>query len=418
MVSRIRHPGWSWSIGKEWLIPSAVAGATLFLGAALGVIPSLAAGSWKDAQTRITLWVGVALGAAGLLALLSAWVIWCGRKGILRSNGTAYIIQEFARGWSADDARSFLASARRQFARMIDVPGPGTLDGSWDWPLNKDAQQWDSKVTELVHAFQALRHDDDPFTPKGIFIWAWAPVAIAFGARVSGADRGLMLDVWQRPSRGRAGDIEMAPWSQRPHRFGSGRRPGPSAEVLQGSAPPEYRWPARVIVNASASTAGVISTKTPTEKEAPLILLVRLGRQAWGPISEVPSEPNPGAPLTLVVEDVAGLNLKSIFHTEIREFRVVPPSEETHFAWDVYPALVSAAGTWIRRQASGSKRRPVMIGTVVPQEVALGLGIDAAQLTGPTWPTHLWPIVAKPRSHDLVIPRLNLGSTVLPPPNN
>ncbi|HUY47576.1 MAG TPA: hypothetical protein VMV92_17885 [Streptosporangiaceae bacterium] len=191
-----------------WLIPSAAAVATLFLGAALGGIPALVAGSWQDPQTRIAVWAALALGAVGLLALLATWLIWRGRNEILHRNGTAYLIQELARGWSADDSRVFLASAKRRFARTIEVPGPGKLSGSWDWPLGDGAQDWDGKATELVRAFQALRCDDDPVTPKGIFMWAWAPVAIAYGARVTAADRGLVLDVWQRPSRGRPGAIQ------------------------------------------------------------------------------------------------------------------------------------------------------------------------------------------------------------------
>lgn len=415
-VALLRHPGWSWTVGRDWLIPSAVAMATLFLGAALGGLPALVASSWQDPQTRIAVWTAIALGIVGLVSLLATWLMWRGRKRILRRNGTAYVIQEAARGWSADDSRAFLASAKRQFARMIEVPGPGKLSGSWDWPLSEGAQDWDSKVTELVRAFQALRCDDDPVTPKGLFMWAWAPVAIAFGARATAADRGLVLDVWQRPSRGRAGHVEMAPWSQRPHRLGSGQQLQTITEVLPDSIPHEYRWPVQVIIKSPEATAGAVPKKSHSDGEMPVILLVRLGSQSWGPVPDVSAGADPVSPLTLVLEDAGGLSRGGTFRTEIRELRIMPPAGSMLFPWTAYPALVGEAAAWIRRQTAEAKERPTMIGTILPPEVALGLGIAAAQNTAPAWPNYLWPIVPKPVSTEFVVPRLNLGVAALSRP--
>jgi len=393
-----------------------VAVATLFLGAAIGGVPALVAGSWDDPQTRIAAWAAIALGVVGLLALLATWLIWQGRNRILRRNGTAYVFQESARGWSADDARVFLASARRQFARTIKVPGPGKLGDSWGWPLGAGAQDWDGKVTELVRSFQALRCDDDPITHKGIFMWAWAPVAIAYGARVTAADRGLVLDVWQRPSKGRAGDVEIPPWSQRPHRFGSGQRPQPITDALPGSSRSEPKWPVQMTIKPTAVGAGTVPASAADGREVPVILLVRLGRQSWGPVPDVPAEPDPGAPLTLVLEDAAGLGRVGTFGTEIRELRIVPPDGCSLFPWPAYPSLVAEVSEWIRRRAAELDGHPLMIGTILPPEVALGVGIDAGRLTGEAWPTHLWPIISNPTTNALVVPRLNLGAAALNSP--
>jgi hypothetical protein len=364
------------------------------------------AGSWHDPQTRIAAWAAAALGVVGLLAVLATWLMWRGRSSILRSNGTAYIIQETAHDWSADDSRAFIVSAKRQFARMITVPGPGKLGSPWAWPLDEDAQDWEGKVNELVRAFHALRSDDDPVTPKGIFMWAWAPVAIAFGARVTAADRGLTLDVWHRPSRGRAGDVEIMNWSQGPHHFGRGQRPQAITEALPGSTIGKYRWPAELITRSL-----VAPTEAACTDEKPVILLVRLGRQSWGPVPEAPAKPGTATRLTVELRDAAGLTLSGTFSTAIHELRVLPPDGGWLFPWPTYPALVSYAAAWIRQQAADIGNRPVLIGTIMPPEVALGLGIDAAQPGGRDWPGRLWPLVPGPSPNDFVVPRLNLGTT-------
>ena len=410
---RVRHPGWSWTVGRDWLIPSAIAVATLCLSVAIGGIPALVAGSWQDPQTRIAAWAAIACGVVGLLALPATWLIWRGRNGILRRNGTAYVIQESARGWTADDAQAFLALAKRQFARTIEVPGPGKLDGSWDWPLGAGGQDWDSKVSELVRSFQALRCDDDPATPKGIFMWAWAPVAIAFGAQVTAADRGLVLDVWQRPSQGHAGDVEIATWSQGPHRFGIGQQLQLSTSALPDSVVREYRRPVQVTIKPRAVGEGTVPDIARVEGQVPVILLVRLGRQPWGPLPDARAEHNQIVPLTVVLEDAAGLGRVGTFRTEIRELRIVPPVGDGLFPWPTYPSLVAGASEWIRRRAAELDDRLLMIGTILPPEVALGLGIDAGRLTGSAWPTHLWPIVSDPATKALVVPRLNLGTAAL-----
>jgi hypothetical protein len=415
LTTLLRRSGWSWTVGQDWLIPFLVAVATLFLGAALGGLPALVAGTWTNPQTRIGTWVVLVLGAFGLLALLASWLIWHGRRVILRRNGTAFIIQETASGWSADESRMFLAAVKRQFARRIDVPGPGLLSGPWDWPLGDAAQYWEGRLTELIRAFQALRSDDDPATPTGIFIWAWAPVAIAFGTRVTAADRGLVLDVWQRPSRGRAGDFEVTSWSQRPHRFGADQNAGALPHGLPGDSGREYCWPAQVTIEPPGSAVVRASQHVGKTAESPVILLVRLGEQSWGPLPQVPAGPDPDTLLTLTLRDAAGLGLPTAFRTDVREFRVEPPASGHLFPWAAYPALIAEAAAWIRKRAAEAAGRTVLIGTIVPPEVALGLGISAGRVSAAAWPDHLWPVVFERGSGEFVVPYLNLGIAVCPP---
>ena len=204
------------------------------------------------------------------------------RRWVLQQNGTAYVIQELAGDWDRQQEKAFLESAGRHFARVTQVPGPGQLGRPWDWPLNAEARKWDSKVDELIRAFQALRSADDPATPNGMLMWCSWAVSVAFGLRVSAADRDLPLDVWQRPSHGRAGNIETAIGAQRPHRFGYDA-PVALAELLPSSAPQEFVWPARLETEQ-------LSTRDRSEnRRRVIVLLLRFSYQGWGPLPAVGS---------------------------------------------------------------------------------------------------------------------------------
>ena len=142
------HPGWSWTVGRAWVITALSASVTLILGAVLGALPALLAGSWRDPQTRDQTWVLIGFTVASLAAAVTAIVLHRKRRRVLRENGTAYIIRELASGWDRQDEQAFLSSAGRYFARVIKVPGPGQLGRPWDWPLGDGAQRWDAKRSE------------------------------------------------------------------------------------------------------------------------------------------------------------------------------------------------------------------------------------------------------------------------------
>lgn len=403
-----RHQGWSWAVGRDWLLPGGVAAATLFLGAGLAGIPALVGANWSDPQVRAQAWAFTVLGAAGLAVLAVTGVVRRGRDSVLARNGTMYIVQEDARDWTGYESRSFLASARRHFARIMSVPGPGKLGGHWDWPLDDGAQHWDVKAAELTRSFQALHSDDDPATPNGIFIWAWWAVTVAFTARATAADRGLTLDVWQRPSKGRAGELVPAPWRQRPHRFCYGGPPPPLVAVLPGSGPQEFTWPAHLTVKSRELSAV-------EEAGAPRVisvLLARLSRDPWGALAGMDAEPNPDG-LELVLHNAAGLDLGRGARIEIHELRIVPPDGGKQFPWPSFPALVAEVSTWLRRKAAELQGHTLLLGAVMPAEVAAGLGVDAGQVDRSGWPEHLWPIVFQPTTKALVVPQLDLGAAAL-----
>jgi hypothetical protein len=391
----VRYGG---AIGVGWTVSG------LLLGAALGGVYSLATGDWSNGGTWTQLWLTV-----GLFVVAVAIGAWClvavlGASRVKRRNGTAYILQEQARGWDADDAGKFLAQSKRQFARVIQVPGPVMLDNGWGWALDDEAALWDRKLDELAVAFRALHHDDDPESPNGIFMWAWWSVAMAFGMRVTAAERGLLLDVWKRPSFGRTPQEAPVPWATRPHSFGDD---SPSPAVSAGASrvhPAEFTWPIRLDVSRKGASRSRASRDV-------AVLLVRVGRKEWGGIPDagVTPQPEPDRRYDLDVRDAAGTCHSGKSEVVLHELRYDLPIGTV--PWHDYPALVAACADWIVRTAGSLPGHTLLLGMNAPPEVALGLGIRAGQVNRSGWPSDLRPL--QHAADGFVVPRLNLGTAAL-----
>lgn len=393
-----RHPGWAWTVRYSGVVTVGWTVSGLLLGAALGGVYTLITGDWHQGTTHDELWL--TLGLTVVAVVIAAWclVAVLGRARVTRHNGTAYILRETAQGWARDDAAKFLAESRRQFARVIDVPGPATLDSSWGWTLDDQAERWDAKVNELAVAFRALHLDDDPSSPSGIFLWAWWSVATAFGMRVTAAERGLELDVWQRPSTSRTFQEAPVPWANRPHSF---RGAGSTGLNLL-----EFEWP--VSLTATPATA-----HSPAAGPEPAVLLIRVGRKEWGGIPDAGAtpEPEPGQRYDLHIRDAAGACPSGKTDAVLHELRYDLPIGT--IPWHDFPALVTASADWIVRRAGSLKGRALLLGTVIPPEVALGVGIRAGHAARSGWPAHLWPLMYDQANGGFVVPRLNLGTAAL-----
>jgi hypothetical protein len=400
-----RHPGWSWTIRRDRVIPVGYGAFALFAGGALGVVPALVTGDWKTGATRDQLWVAIILCLLALASLAFSETVRRGRDRMREQNGTAYIIQEQARFWTPQNATRFREGIRRQFARVIQVPGPVETGRGWDWPLDAGARDWDGRVNELVRAFRVLSIDEsrETVTPNGMFIWAWWAVAAAFGMRATAADRDLRLDVWQRPSNARAGEVEPETWAQRPHRFAAAAPDSQSLPPVTDSA-----WKAELRVSRRGRS------RTGAQDAEVSVLLVRFGRQEWGPLPEV-SVPLPDDyRLDLHLCDAAGAVPAGVTHVAVHELRCVPHG--ARFGWQDFPALAAETAAWIERKGKELAGRTLLLGTVMPQEVGLGLGILAGQESRRSaWPRHLWPIVREPATGDLVVPYLDLGTASVDP---
>jgi len=399
------HPTWSWTIGRAWVITALSASVTLILGAVLGALPALLAGSWRDAQTRDQTWVLIGFTAASLAAAVTAIVLHRKRRWVLQENGTAYVIRELVNDWDRQDEKVFLDSAGRYFARVIEVPGPGRLGRPWDWPLGPGARRWDGKIDELARSFQALRSVDDPGTPNGILMWASWAIAVAFGMRVTAADRDLVLDVWQRPSHGRAGDVETVIGAQRPHRFGYAK-PVPLADLLPDSIPQKITWRAKLTTTQRDADADRVSDHRVS------VLLLRLGQQRWGPLPEVGTESESDRALHLEIGDAAGVTPIRSSHITIHELRCLPPPGG-QFPWHAIPSLAAASADWIEQKSAELAGHTLLLGTTMLPETALGLGIAVGRAQRTRWPEEIWPLVYRTATDSLVVPHLNLGTAAL-----
>ncbi|MGH3252493.1 MAG: hypothetical protein ACRDOI_40635 [Trebonia sp.] len=409
-----RHPGWSWTVRRGRLIPAARWAFGLLFAFALGNVPSLVTGDWTSGRTWVSLWLSVSAAVVAFAALGFAEVARRGRDAMIGQNGTAYIIQEQARFWSDDNAARFREGIRRQFARVIQVPGPVEAGRGWDWPLDGDTRQWDVRADELVRAFRVLRIDETRAGtpgPAGVFLWAYWAVAVAFGMRISAADRSLALDVWQRPRRAGAGEVDPAIWSQRPHRFTSPAVPGaPRPEFT------EHTWPVELDVSRLAGHYSATMPRADKDRKVS-VLLLRFSASAWGPLPPV-ADPPPAGPLTVALRAAAPLVAPGVSSAELHELRCVPPPSPSggQFPWEQFPALAAGAATWIEGKAKELDGHNLLLAALLPQEAGLGLGLLAGQESRrAAWPARLRPIILEPASRALVIPGLELGTAALDP---
>jgi hypothetical protein len=140
---------------------------------------------------------------------------------------------------------------------------------------------------------------------------------------------------------------------------------------------------------------------------------VRLGSQRWGPLpgagTEAPS-------LHLNIDDAAGVISHRSLRITIHELRCLP-SPGGLFPWSAIPSLVAASADWIERKSAELPGHTLLLGTIMPPETALGLGIIAGQTRSTGWPENLWPLIYRRDKDSLVIPDLNLGRAALRDPD-
>jgi hypothetical protein len=390
-------------IRPDWLIAVAFTVGMALLGAALGIIPEVAAEQWTAASGRRAWMLWLAGGA--VLLLLAGVLLWRHRTRLLHRRGTAYIVEATSAGWQPEDKHAFLTAMGAQFASVLKVPGPGDLGADWTWPLDHRTGEWDSRVDELVQYFLATCFNDDHLTANTLYLWAPWSVAMAFGARITKASRSLNLHVRQRPSDGRTKmSRKFVDFTQAGHTFRTDGSPTPTPP---GGATLTATVTTRAHPAILRSQPATDSARPPTDKHPTsevMILLIRTTDQPFGPLPATHGKA-PAEPVTFNVIDGAGLALPAADHVTVLEWRCLPTG--SLHVWDEYPAIVEQAATWICRQHADHPGATLLLATAMPQEIGTGLGIHAT--TRPDWPDTLWPMIFIPHDTPFRVPLLNLG---------
>jgi hypothetical protein len=258
---------------------------------------------------------------------------------------------------------------------------------------------------------------------------------MAFGARATARRRGLVLHVRQRPSYGAAGPHRRPRLEDEAHDFlRRDELPGLADvavlhEPVTGSA--TVRVTIRSLDAPDAPPAGQHGrpvwhrTGKPQpdarhEEAAPLLLVVRVTN---GPVGPIPVDLAKTEPFTLYLSpSLAGRVVPAgPQDMQVAEWRLAPRTEGTSrvpdLPWQAFPAAAEAIADWVVAQAASHPGRVVLLATRIPQELAVGLGVQLGQRAWERVPGQRWPENVYPAYHagdSLVIPDLQLGAESVP----
>ena len=408
-------------LGRQWLTGVMFVVATALLSGALSLLPGAADNArqhgWDGGGQFWASWLTVGFGAAGLVVLSVAAWRWYRRGQILDERGTAYVIEEQAIAWRHEEKASVLAAIGAGFAATLRVPGAEALGENWNWQADADsAPLWDKRLDQLVHSFWAVHYNDDQVTRNALFTWAPWPVAMAFGARATARRRGLVLHVRQRPSYGAAGPRQELRLTDTAHDFLRDKRPTPLAEAaaqhtvkcLQGRLDVTVE---PLTIAGRRQPAGSRSRARDTGQGPLLLLLVRVIHGQIGPIGMNVADTT--AVTLHVSAGPAGPVIPAGTHAAtVAEWRLDSEIQPVpQLPWDAFPAAAERIADWVVEQAGDHRADVVLLATRIPQELAVGLGIQLGQRTH-SWPRNMYPVFFAHQR--LVVPELKLGAESVP----
>ena len=425
-------------LSRQWLTGVLFATATALLSATLALFPGslddAKANGWGAAWVSWSLRLTVVFAVAGVVVLAMAAWRWHERGVRLEQRGTAYVIEERAITWRHEEKVSVLADVSSGFAAVLRVPGPGELGDDWRWQADGEAaSQWEARIDQLVSSFWAVHYNDDQVTRNAVFIWAPWPVAMAFGARATARRRGLVLHVRQRPSYGAGGPHHRPRLTDGAHDF----LPNEEQPSLKDVAPLHEPAVAGKRVPLTLAPMGVphigehghwgkrfaASKNHPASRDSSGGLLLLIVRVIHGPIGSIPVELAEAGPVTI---NVAPSLAEHVIPTGTRtvqavEWRLDPREPATdrvpELPWAAFPAAAEAIADWVIAQATARSARIVLLATRIPQELAVGLGVQLGQRSWERRPGQQWPQLVYPVFHtgtQLVVPDLPLGAASVP----
>jgi hypothetical protein len=421
-------------LSRPWLTGVLFAVATALLSGALGTLPGAldgvqpGRGMWTSWEMRLT----VAFGAAGMMMLAGAAWRWYAREVAVEERGTAYVINEMVPVWRHEEKAAVLTEAGSGFAAALLVPGPRELGENWDWTVGPQAApQWDARVDQLVNSFWAVHYNDSKVTRNAVFVWAPWPVAMAFGARVTARGRGLVLHVRQRPSYGAAGPHRRPRLSDNPHDFGGVE----NVPVLEEIAPRHQPVTATTMLTLTVRPLGAPDHQTgrtgrreghpvhAARSETGILLLVV--RVTHGPVGPIEMDLAKTRPFTLEVSPGLATDVVPAgpHHVPVAELRLGAREPDgpavPELDWMAFPSAVNAIADWVTGQAAERKAKVVLLAARMPQEIAVGLGVQLTQRSqarekGEPWPWQVYPAIFTGDPDRLAVPGLRLGACSVP----
>jgi hypothetical protein len=397
----------------EWRTGLLFALATALLSAWLGLLPgtvdNAVRNGWAGGGQAWTSWLTVAFLVLGVLALTGAarrWYLW---QRVRAERGTAYVIEEEAIAWRHEEKQWVLAELAGGFARVLRVPGPEALGERWRWQADAHgAPQWDRRTDQLVQSFWAVHYNDDQVTRNAVFVWAPWPVSMAFGARATARRRGLVLHVRQRPSSGAVGRRHELRLEDQAHDF------------LRGTGEPDLagQAPEHAVTEPTGSIAVTLQPlgsggDEPAARElgrdgaAFLPVRLLLVRIVQGHIGPIPLDLAKAPAMTMHVPACLTHSVlrPGRHHMAVAEWRLASVGG-AEVPWQAFPAVAQAIADWIAGQAEHYPGHVCLLAARMPQEIAVGLGIQLGQRYS-TWPGQLYPVHYT--GGELYVPRLDLG---------
>ena len=412
---------------SPWLTGVLFVIATSLLSGSLGTLPGALDASpgrhgiWELWTVRLT----IVFGAAGLLLLSWAARRWHVHGTVLEERGTAYVIDERAALWRHEEKTAVLAEVGGGFAAALLVPGPRELGEDWEWTADAGhAPHWNTRIDQLVNSFWAVHYNDNKVTRNAVFVWAPWPVAMAFGARATALGRGLVLHVRQRPSYGAAGPHRLPRLHDRAHDFRGAGSLVALRDISPRHEPAEMAGTLTITfesMDTRRSGHHIRHSSHSRVKDADVLLLVV--RVTHGPVGPIAMDLTGTEPFTLEVSpSLAGHAISDGVHAvpaaELRLGPDDPGKPVPELAWKAFPSAASVIADWVVRQAAEHQARTVLMATRMPQELAVGLGIQLTQRSwgrgdGARWPMHVYPIVQVGGSDRLAVPDLQLGAAAV-----
>jgi hypothetical protein len=225
-----------------------------------------------------------------------------------------------------------------------------------------------------------------------------------------------VLHVRQRPSYGTAGPRQELRLTDTAHNFLRDKQPAPLEQTaLQHTVTCLH---ARMAVAVEPLSIHNAQRRSHQERQAarckPVRLLLLLVRVTHGPLGPIPVNLADAPDVTLHVSTgLVGPVITAGTHiVPVAEWRLDSEIEPVpQLPWEAFPAAAERIADWIAEQAYSYPDHAVLLAARIPQELAVGLGIQLGQRAN-AWPRHMYPVFYAHQR--LVVPQLLLGAESVP----